>query len=94
MVKIGSKLVHVNEGSYKLDTYRLDTGQRSDGYSGSFMTKAHRETEDRRIIAIKVLRDNHGVEFRVGRDRDWSTEDIELLLGAVKAIRGVQSVDS
>ena len=81
--KIGSKLVHIGARGIKPIPFYLETGQRRDGYPGSFMTQAHRNEELRRDFLITSLRDDYGIEVAPRRRSLWTTEGLELLAEAV-----------
>jgi hypothetical protein len=85
VVKIGPKLVHVSQHS-KVTPYYLETGTRRDGYPGGFTTQAQHDSDERRSVVVKNLRETFGIEFRPGSSLDWTTENLEALLNAVAEI--------
>jgi hypothetical protein len=78
--KIGSKLLHVEDG-WKATAYLLNTQQRRDGNPGSFLTKAQREDNDRRHSVLGALKDVYGITIEWTRTSDWTTSALESLFG-------------
>lgn len=84
--KIGPKLVHIREHSWKLTPYWRETQTRRDGHPGGFTTLARQAQWERRDGAFQALHD-YGVRVA----DTWTTEQLEALLGAVIEIRATST---
>jgi hypothetical protein len=86
VVKIGPKLVHVQDPGGHITQYRRDTQQRNDGYPGYFQTMAQEESRKLRDEAESRLR-AVGVELRVGHGPKWPTALLTKLADAAEQIQ-------
>lgn len=80
--KIGSKLIYL----YGNKAYYLKDGRRRDGYSGSFMTQAHRADHSTRVALLNVLRDTYGIDISWSFKQKWSTAALESLVSSIDEI--------
>lgn len=87
IVKIGHKLVHVNEGGFGIVTYWRDGQGRRDGYPGSFRTPDQAFGAETRIAARVVLR-RHGLELTPGAL--WTADELQSLLTALETIHPLE----
>jgi phenylpropionate dioxygenase-like ring-hydroxylating dioxygenase large terminal subunit len=81
ITKIGTKLVHVDVGSWQKLQFRKADQQRNDGWTGWFRTLEQQDNIVRRDAAIRQLWD-HGLQFRdrIARGHSWSTERLIRLV--------------
>jgi hypothetical protein len=83
VVKVGRALVSIKFGG-RTEVFRIDTGLINLANGGSeFMTLEHAERDMRRTAAIAVLTSHH-IEFKTGRERSFTLEQLEALAELVK----------
>lgn len=82
VVKVGRTLARIRWGGLE-EAFRIDTGIINNSNGGAeFMTLEQAEADNRRRAAIASLAAHH-IEFKIGRERSFTTEQIEALAALV-----------
>ena len=84
IVKIGHKLVHVNEGGFGIVQYWRDGQGRRDGYPGHFRTLEQAEQVDG---LAKLLVELRGLGLNVTPGSDWSVTELDALVQYAKMLQ-------
>lgn len=90
VVKVGPKLVHVNNGG-RIDKYHRDGQQRQDGYPGRFQTIAQYDYTVAWTAAINRLRE-HGIEIRTLML--WPLSKLQYLVSQVELLQTPEEDES
>lgn len=77
IVKIGHKLVHVNEGGFGIVQYFRDGQGRRDGYPGHFRTMEQAEQVEGLTVVRDALR-GFSLDLRPGAD--WTLAELKALV--------------